>query len=237
MARNPKWTRDEIILALNVYFKVDDMSKLSAQDNSIVQLSELLKKLSIYEHKNVSDTYRNPNGVLMKLTNFQSIEYPGKGLTNVSKLDKQIFNEFKANKSLLENLSNKITNAITLKKQPKLEIEDEGFIEGAILEKQHKYKERNPTAVKKKKRKVLNEQGYLKCEVCGFVFQDFYGELGTEYIECHHIIPLADINIERATKMEELALVCSNCHRMLHRKRPWITISELKKIVEEHRLL
>ena len=71
----------------------------------------------------------------------------------------------------------------------------------------------------------------MQCEVCGFIFKDMYGELGDGYIECHHIIPLADIELQKETKINDLALVCANCHRMLHRKRPWITIEELKQIV------
>jgi predicted HNH restriction endonuclease len=34
-----------------------------------------------------------------------------------------------------------------------------------------------------------------------------------------------------ATKVEDIALVCSNCHRMLHRKRHWLSINELKQLL------
>lgn len=88
--------------------------------------------------------------------------------------------------------------------------------------------------MKAKKAQVLREKGYLQCEVCGFIFKDFYGELGDGYIECHHIIPLANIDVRRETKISDLALVCANCHRMLHRKRPWLTIEQLKEIVEQN---
>lgn len=33
------------------------------------------------------------------------------------------------------------------------------------------------------------------------------------------------------TKIEDIAIVCSNCHRMLHRKRPWLSINELKQLL------
>lgn len=230
--RNPKWTRDEIILALNVYFKVN-IHNLSVHSDSIIELSNLLQKLNAYENGNITATYRNPSGVHMKLMNFYSIESPGKGLQNASKLDRIIYSEFINDKDQLNLIANKIIYAISNGIQTEIAYEDEGFMEGAILEKQHKYKERNVKVVKAKKSKVLKEQGCLQCEVCDFVYKDVYGELGNVYIECHHILPLADIDIEKETKLKDLALVCANCHRMLHKKRPWITVQELKDIISK----
>ncbi|UZW66371.1 hypothetical protein OC195_21405 [Priestia flexa] len=37
------------------------------------------------------------------------------------------------------------------------------------------------------------------------------------------------------TKVEDIALVCANCHRMLHRQRPWLSISELKQLLHMQR--
>lgn len=62
-----------------------------------------------------------------------------------------------------------------------------------------------------------------KCTVCGFNFEEAYGkEYGRDFIEIHHIHPLSEGNnyIERLTNYKtDLVPVCSNCHRMLHRKR------------------
>jgi predicted HNH restriction endonuclease len=33
------------------------------------------------------------------------------------------------------------------------------------------------------------------------------------------------------TRAADIALVCSNCHRMLHRRRPWLTMSDLKTLL------
>lgn len=233
--RNPKWTRDEIILALNIYFKVN-VNNLSVHEDTIIQLSELLNKLNAYDNNQKTNTYRNPSGVHMKLMNFYSIEYPGKGLKNASRLDKEIYYEFCNRKEHLESIANKITETINSNKNFYFSFEDEGFPEGSTLEKMHKSKERNPKAVRKKKEFAFNKYGYLQCEVCGFIYKDVYGELGDGYIECHHNVPLAEIDIQHETKISELSLVCANCHRMLHRKRPAITIEELKKIVVENNL-
>lgn len=110
--------------------------------------------------------------------------------------------------------------------------------EGMKKIKQHKYIERNTKIIKYKKDIVLRETGSLKCEVCGFDFYDVYGELGKGYIEGHHKIPLYQIKSETTTTIDDIALVCSNCHRMLHRNdNEILSIEELSKIVKEIKLL
>ncbi|WP_420719722.1 HNH endonuclease [Streptomyces sp. NRRL WC-3618] len=51
---------------------------------------------------------------------------------------------------------------------------------------------------------------------------------GAGYIECHHVIPL-HVAGEGTTKLSDLALICSNCHRMIHRKAPWPTPQDLRR--------
>jgi len=58
-----------------------------------------------------------------------------------------------------------------------------------------------------------------------------YGDLRKGYIEYHHTIPLSQYGEVKITNIDDLCLVCSNCHRMLHRKRPWLTIDEIKQII------
>jgi len=67
------------------------------------------------------------------------------------------------------------------------------------------------------------------CQVCNFNFQEAYGELGEGYIECHHLNPLAEREGSQETTLEEVAVVCANCHRMLHRRRPALTLEQLRE--------
>ncbi len=76
--------------------------------------------------------------------------------------------------------------------------------------------------------KTLHKRLY--CEVCGFDFQQKYGERGTDYIEAHHKIPISMLTGSVKLTVEDIAIVCSNCHRMLHRQ-PWITLEDLQKII------
>lgn len=99
----------------------------------------------------------------------------------------------------------------------------------------HLRRERNRSLVEAKKRQALAQCGRLSCEACGFDFAASYGQLGEGYCEVHHKIPLASLETERVTKLTDLAVVCSNCHRILHRKIPMPSISELKACVLQHK--
>jgi 5-methylcytosine-specific restriction protein A len=81
--------------------------------------------------------------------------------------------------------------------------------------------------VKRAKAVALKNEGRLRCTVCGFDFAAMYGSLGDGYIECHHTMPLSELARAKATRLEDVALVCSNCHRMIHRRRPWLKIGDL----------
>jgi putative restriction endonuclease len=86
---------------------------------------------------------------------------------------------------------------------------------------------RNPALVLEAKRLFKGSHGILKCQVCDFDFEAAYGDRGKDYIEVHHTTPISQI--ENATKLtvDDVRMVCSNCHRMLHRP-PWIAVEELK---------
>ena len=71
-------------------------------------------------------------------------------------------------------------------------------------------------------------RGY-QCEACDFDFQATYGELGTKYIECHHVDPLADRDQPTATTtVTDVRMLCANCHRMVHRRRPAVLVEDLR---------
>lgn len=112
-----------------------------------------------------------------------------------------------------------------------LEMDDE-FPEGKLVERSHKRRERNKKIIELKKTEFIKAHGKIYCEVCEFDFQEKYGERGTNFCEVHHTIPVSDMNPGHQTKLEELVIVCANCHRMIHRERPWLTTGQLKNILK-----
>jgi len=95
----------------------------------------------------------------------------------------------------------------------------------------HRKLERNSKLCRKAKSQRLKETGDLACEVCGFSFQKRYGPIGVGFIEAHHTVPVSTFKGRRITRLEEIALVCSNCHRMLHRVHPLPRIADLRKMI------
>ena len=85
--------------------------------------------------------------------------------------------------------------------------------------------------MRRKKASALRRFGWLSCEVCEFDFAEEYGSLGEGFIECHHTQPLSAVKPNAKTALKDLALVCANCHRMLHTGQADMTIQQLKKIV------
>ena len=71
----------------------------------------------------------------------------------------------------------------------------------------------------------------LNCQVCEFNFENYYGEIGIDFIEVHHIVPLStNYKPKRTNPKTDLNVVCSNCHRMIHRKKNiTLTIEEFKE--------
>lgn len=110
---------------------------------------------------------------------------------------------------------------------------NEEFGEGRIVERAHKSRERNPMVIQIAKNNFKNKHGRLFCEVCGFDFAKEYGKLGEDFIEGHHTVPVSDMEPDHRTKPEEIAMVCSNCHRMLHKQRDGLSINKLKEIIKK----
>lgn len=98
----------------------------------------------------------------------------------------------------------------------------------ALFEKIHRSRENNPRLRAEKKKLFQNKNGQLCCEICRFDFEGTYGPLGRGFIEIHHTKSPAKLDSGERTRLADLALVCPNCHAMLHQKDPPLTIEELK---------
>lgn len=99
-----------------------------------------------------------------------------------------------------------------------------GVIEGAKRSVTINAYERDPAA----RARCIRRWGYL-CVVCGFDFYRFYGELGRGFIHVHHLRSLSEIGTEYVLDPEmDLRPVCPNCHAMLHRTKPALSIEALQ---------
>lgn len=79
-------------------------------------------------------------------------------------------------------------------------------------------------------------EGELICEICNFNYKDRYGEAGNGYIEIHHRRPVYmykgdDLNKTVDEAIKNLAPLCANCHRIVHRKRPPYSLDEVRSFL------
>lgn len=107
--RNPKWHRDEIILVLDLYSRLEP-GKINSSNPDIEELSVLLNRLPIHDVRPDEAKFRNSNGVSLKLSNFLAIDpsYHGKGMKSFSKLDEKVFKEFESDSERLHKSARRI---------------------------------------------------------------------------------------------------------------------------------
>jgi predicted HNH restriction endonuclease len=105
------------------------------------------------------------------------------------------------------------------------------FGEGRRMSAERQFFARNPALVAAAKKK----HGFV-CQICNFDFGRAYGPLGEGYIEAHHLNPLSERDPSTwtdklRTSVNEVCVLCSNGHRMVHRRRPALSIDEVRKVL------
>ena len=234
--RNPKWTEDEVTLALDLYFGSFSEKSWDANSPEVIELSEILNRLAIQIHdsgyKNAK--FRNPNGVALKLSNLAHFDSKrGEGMSRGSKTDEEIWNRYSEDRIALSEMASKIrlagdnlpgdyAGSGTNEDDEVLELE------GGVLFRTHRYLERNRSNRAKKIKSVQEKTGKISCEVCGIEPHVKYG-LDKILIECHHKIPLKDLPQATKPKLSDLALLCPNCHRAIHRIEDCSDLDELRR--------
>ena len=238
------WTRDETILALDLYLRMRE-SGVSKSKGEIEELSNFLQTLPIHPIYDRPTNFRNRASVSMKMNNFQSLD-PAytvdgrRGFRNRNKIDQFVWDDFIDDEEYLRKVANAIreNSGITAPALDEDESDRGDITEGKLLQRTHWYRERNRSVVKRKKAQAQKRFGRLSCEVCNFTFSEFYdSEIGDGVIDCHHKVPLSEISPGTRTKLSDLALVCSNCHRMLHKgeNKKYLALGRLKEIIDSHR--
>lgn len=236
--RHPDWTREQLIVALDFYLrhreKVPNVGSLQ-----IRELTTTIQAIGVAIGHKLEGTYRSQEGVHAALMNFCSLDptYTANGrvgLPNPSRLAREIWRQFveypkecaRVAAAVVGELNHIATNAGIGD-----DSDEFGAEEGSLLSRAHRRRERNRGIVKKKKALAIKTTGTLICEVCSFNFVAVYGERGSDFMECHHKIPVASLRSPSKTRLSDLALVCANCHRMIHAKADGLSVEGLRALL------
>ena len=182
--------------------------------------------IKFYEHIDLKleaipkETTARRLGQAYQAGNILATYYPKNNLPTSDKLVNDLLHLINIYEQLIED-------------QPVEPQESDSTVEDVWFEDLSKYKihrrvERNQALCKKAK----EIHGYV-CKACNFDFKTRYGEIGKNYIEAHHIVPIATLEKTKVqlNPLTDFTVLCSNCHRMIHRIKPTPTLEEFKKII------
>jgi 5-methylcytosine-specific restriction enzyme A len=229
---NPDWTRDETILALALFFECDETVP-SKSDPRLQALSAVLRSLPYHADAARKPTFRNPDGVGFKLHNLRSVA-TGKGLGNISKTDREIWATFGSTPERVRELASLIKASVIQVSAPAADENEDEFFEGRVLTLMHKRRERHP-GVRKALLQSRIKLGSLSCDLCLTSTRIDDPVLSDAQYEAHHLLPIAAA-MERKTQLRDIALVCANCHRLIHRlivhHKRWLGLTECRELLE-----
>lgn len=141
---NPNWTRDETILALDLYFQLGGNIP-SPSDKRITQLSQLLRSMPYHQEAAKQPSFRNADGVGFKLMNLRQVA-TGKGLANVSKMDRDTWAEYEDRPQEVHRVAAAIRAGIPTLRPEEASIDLDEFCEGRVLTALHLRRERRRTS-------------------------------------------------------------------------------------------
>lgn len=226
---NPKWTREETLLALDLLYKHN--APLDRRHTEVIALSDLLQNASIHPAVRRRNNFRNPDGVALKMQNLLSAAEPGRKLSS-SKADKAAVADYpKARKDELAVLANSLRASFISNDGPDELPDDEVFVEGRWLTVRHRQRDQ-----RLRQRLLTKLRGTeLQCEMCNVSPPPIDRGFQESRYEAHHRVPLAEAEHERETRVADMALLCACCHRTLHkmisRYRRWVSVAEGRSLL------
>ena len=230
---NPDWTREETILALALYFELQKAVP-SERHPAVQELSRLLRSFPYHALAARKESFRNPAGVSFKLQNLQSVE-TGRGLKNVSQMDREIWAEFNRNPKELARLAKLIRAEIGFVADSTTNTHDDDseFYEGRLITILHRTRERD-SRVRNRLLESRRMDGPLTCDLCRCRSNSTKPGFVDTIFEVHHLKPLS-LELAKSTRLSELALLCANCHRLIHKaisaEKRWLTLEECRAVV------
>lgn len=225
-AGNPDWSWDETLLALDLLYRHGAPIHKGHED--VAELSALLRSALIHPVEGRRPSFRNEDGVALKLQNLMSAIDPERGLSS-SATDRKLVAEFPSSRANeVAALALSIRDAIARGESVELLPDDELFEEGQLMTSRHRRRDR------RLRKKLLDKTGddQLICAICNFAAPPLNRQLRESFFEAHHIRPLSDTQGTTSTRVSDMSLLCANCHRYIHKLiavgKRWVSIDQAR---------
>ena len=231
--KNPHWIKEEIILALDLYFKLD-YGQMHGKNPAVIQLSQDLRNLDIHKEIPDKNSFRSVNSVSLKLANLKKSDqnFGGLGMRDGGKLEKELWDKFHSHRDTLSKEANLIRQHYL---KPKAEIQRVPKSDSKLdfLFLCHKNRETDPHIMKAKMHIAMTESDMLRCQVCGFDFVSFYGEVGSDLMEIHDKKKITLESASELRNMEDFIIVCCNCHKVLDKNYGLLDAEDIRHIIRK----
>lgn len=200
----------------NAKFQVDLQDRIKAIADDLQNLPMIASK-----HPALAAAIEAHGAELMKTVNSSELRLAS---DSVNKLQAEVFG--------LTNAGSATKLEEAAAKSP-VELEEEIFgVEGKLLTRIHVYKERDKVfAARAKKYYKDKSGGQLWCEACGMDPVARYGTDGERCLEAHHRVPIEELQPDSITRVDEMAIVCASCHRIIHSKKPCLSVDDIVKLI------
>ena len=73
------------------------------------------------------------------------------------------------------------------------------------------------------------------CMACGLNLGERYGPIADGYIEAHHLVPISSLTVGEPVTLDprkDFAVLCPNCHRIIHRMTDLSDLDGLRKLLQ-----
>ncbi len=201
----------------NSNYRIDLQDRFAAIAADLANLDDIRAK-----HPELADAIERHGDAIYAAENSIAIQIAS---TRVNELQEGIFG--------LSNAASatKLEEAFA---KPPVDEEEIYGVEGRILTRIHVYKERDRGFAARAKRFYKAQNGgTLTCECCGMDPIALYGAAGERCLEAHHRIPIEELQPDSITRVDEMAIICASCHRIIHSEKPCLVVEDLAARLRE----
>jgi 5-methylcytosine-specific restriction protein A len=227
-SRKRSWTREEVLLALDLY--LDEKLGTAASRRA---LSDVLRAWPIERYLADDPAFRGEQSVRNKLYNLQYLDTDGaQGREKGGSVTAAVWEQFGRDRAAVATAAAAVRKAFAEFPGEGTGVRDDieyEADESGIVMRVHRHRERDRRLVTARRQHVLDETGALACEACAWDSDALYGLSGL--VECHHLKPVSELVLGETTSVADLRLLCPNCHRLIHARRPWRSWDELLALV------